>query len=234
MKGLPICQGEVWHDPHQRQWMIGLAVLAFVPTLGLVALGRGLGSPGWLDGAVVLPVAALAMLAAGLIAGRYPRLFQRLAIGALSGMLGALAYDALCMMAQGTPSGAPMPVWVGFRLPGGADLATLGASYLHHWVATAALWGMAFSLVAGKARWGYGLAYGLAIALVALGIAWTFAPGPWWLPELTWAAIGSLVVGHAIFGALLGFFNEQFQPETRSAGKIIFLRDYQTRVRERR
>jgi uncharacterized membrane protein SpoIIM required for sporulation len=102
------------------------------------------------------------------------------------------------------------------------------------WVVLGALWGLTYALVAGKAHWTWGVLYGLGMGGLALLGTW-FAPhGLLLLPSLTLTGVAGWLAGAALYGAVLGALNEALQPDVHHGGKIIFLRDYQARVGQRK
>lgn len=228
MRGLPLGQGEVWHDPDQRKLLIGIAILAFLPFLGLLLVGTGLFPLRWYFGWVAAPTLLLIAIGAYHARGRYRMLSRRIAVGLAAGWLGAITYDVLFgFWTLFTHAGHP--VWTGF-VP---DVLPGWVGYFNHWLATAALWGLAYGLVAGKARWYYGLAFSLGLWAVVSVVALVL-PEPWvLLPSRSLATFGWLLAAHLVYGAVLGGFNEALSPDARRSAKIIFLRDYQARVKER-
>lgn len=228
MRGLPVGQGEVWHDDEQRRLLIGLAAAAFLPLLGLVLMGSGIFSLAWYYGWVVAPTLGLVAVGAAYARKRHRQLFRRIGVGLGAGVFGVLAYDVAHALWVSVYGGA-YPVWAGF-VP---EAVPAWAAFFNHWVVAGALWGMAYTLLAGKARWYYGVAYGIGLwALV--GLVALVAPQPGMLlSAVSWDAFASLLVGHMIFGTVLGLLSDALVPDARRSAKIIFLRDYQSRVKER-
>lgn len=229
MRGLPIGEGEVWQDSTMRLALLVLTAAAFLPLVALFGPAFGLVSVKSYEVTLVLPVLALVVVIGVVAARRHPPLFRRMLAGLWAGVLGVVVYDLLYMLAAAggyTPS--LVPLWTGV---GGGE--SLLGSLFHHWVTFGALWGMAYGLVAGKARWTYGALFGLAMwANVATFALFVPFGGPF-VPGATATAMAIMLLGFCLFGAVLGLVNQRLQPEERPRGKIIFLRDYQ-RVRNRK
>lgn len=229
MRGLPIGEGEVWQDSTMRLGLLVLTALAFLPLFALFGPALGLVSVETYELALVLPV-LVAVVATGVVAAwRYPPLLKRMLAGLWAGVLGVVVYDLAYMVAAAAGyTQSLVPLWTGV---GGSESA-LGGLF-HHWVTFGALWGMAYGLVAGKARWFYGAIFGLALwANVATFALFVPFGGPF-VPGATATAMAILLAGFCLFGAVVGLVNQRLQPEERPRGKIVFLRDYQ-RVRNRR
>jgi hypothetical protein len=236
MRGLPIGHGEVWHDPEQRRMLIGMAALAMVPFLGLMLPGWGLTSFDGYFAWLAAPAIGLLTALAAFSWQRYPVLFKRLGIGAIAGLMGALAYDTIRIVGEGFgwfSAGSALGLQVM-----GAGLTpswqAMAENTFIRWVVLGALWGLAYGLVAGKASWAYGVATGLWLGGVTLLASWIAPNGSLFGPAMTIVGTVSWLVGAGIFGAVMGGLNEALQPDTRFSGKIIFLRDYQTRVHQRK
>lgn len=236
MRGLPIGHGEVWHEPEQRRTLIAMAALAMLPFVALAL-------PGWGWVSFDTYIAWLAAPALGLLTAlgafswqRYPALFKRVAIGLVAGLLGMLAYDTVRIVGEGfgwfsAGSALGMQVLGSGQPPSWEALAQ---NTFIRWVVMGAMWGLAYALVAGKAQWAYGLGFGLALGTLTLAAA-SLAPfGSALLPPLTMAGVAGWLGGAAFFGAALGLLNEALQPDVRYGGKIIFLRDYQAKVHQRK
>lgn len=232
MRGWRIARGEVWHDPAQRRSMLMLVVLGFVPMAGLMLQGGHWITPSSFFNWVLWPSLAAIGAAAAFMHRRHPRLVQRLGVGLLSGWLAAMACDMLQLLAlsQGL-TGTPHPVWPGLIVSAGLP-GSLIAGYTCHWIATGALWGMAYGLLWGKTRWTFGPLFACAL----WGVSGFFAlvlPGPL-IPHVTPGALFAMLISLVAYGVVLGALNEALQPEPIGKGKIIFLRDYQARVKQRK
>ncbi|MFP5501911.1 MAG: hypothetical protein ACLGIN_05425 [Candidatus Sericytochromatia bacterium] len=233
MRGLPIGEGQVWRDPAMRRWLVLLAAVAMAPFFALLLPATGLMGYGTYDAWIVAP--ALGMIAAGawITYRRHRPLFHRLAVGFGAGWASVLAYDLFHLLIAADGSfGAGLPVWSGV-----GRFASEGAwipAYFHHWITMGALWGAAYALVAGKARWLWGVVFGLAMWANAVTFSLFLPFGGPFVPGAGPAAMTMLLIGTLIFGTVLGLLNARFQPVDRYHGKIVFLRDYQARVRSRR
>lgn len=233
LRGLPIGLGEAWRDTRQRSWLLALAVLALLPFAGLLAAAWNWTSLGRAYAWVVTPGLGALTVGVTVAAQRYAGLRRRLFVGFVAGWIGALAVDGLHALQGFLSPGVGPVVWSGLYA-GSHDPAWWLAGYFNQWFLTGALWGTAYGLLAGKARWGYGLLFSALFWSVG-ALAAAFAPAGWvLLPRPTWPLLIGLLGAHAVYGAVLGTLNERWQAEPYHGAKIIFLRDYQARVRERR
>lgn len=228
LPGLPIGRGEVWRQPAARALLLGLAACGLLPLAGLATVSAGVVAPASYVTGAVLP--AIAMVSAGfaLAALRQRHLLVRAAVGLTAGWFGVLTYDALIALLQAFgPGRGPALVWAGIELaPGHGTLGTALPAYAHHWLATGALWGMAYALVAGKAHWAWGMVYGAALWVTVLAMALVLPQGSAVVAAVDGGRASLLLVGHLMFGAVLGFVNMKVQPEQPLNAKIVFLRDY--------
>lgn len=230
VKGLPIGQGELWHDPLLRALTFTLAWMAIAPAVGWALPALGQLSADQYQAWVEPPL--LGFLAATCIFGamRSRVLASRICVGIVVGLVGGLAYDMALAIARTLAPGVQFPL-AGSGITGGV-LDGAWAAHAAHWLGAAVAWTLAYAVVAGKARWYYGLAWsGLIWALVAAMTV--LLPQGSQVCAPTSVALGALLGVHLAFGAVLGALNELLQPETRGQGKIIFLRDYMARVKER-
>lgn len=235
MRMLSIGEGEVWHDPAQRRLLLGLAALAFVPFMGLLLPATGMISYSVYHALLAMPVLTLVAAAIGFSFRRYPQLFRRILVGLGTGLLAVVAYDALYLtgMALGWLHQGH-PTWSGLGTTTGDGLWGLVKVYFYQGVLTGALWGMAYGLFLGKVRWTFGLIFGVALWSAAVTFA-LFVPfgGPF-VPGMTPGASLALLAAYVVYGSILGVLNERWQRDLRSNGKIIFLREYQARVSNRK
>lgn len=236
MRGLPIGHGEVWHDPDQRRLLIGLATLSLLPFCALALPGWGWTSFDTYVAWVAAPLLGVIAAVAAFSTQRYPSLAKRIAIGLCAGLLGALTYDTVRIVGEsfgwfsaGTALGMQL---MGTGTP--PNLAAMAENTFLRWVVMGALWGLAYALVAGKAHWAWGLFYGLSMGTAFLAAAFMAPHGAMLLPPLTLAGVAGWLAGTALYGAVLGALNQALQPDVRFGGKIIFLRDYQARVGQRK
>ena len=167
---------------------------------------------------------------------RYPALAKRIAIGLCVGLLGALTYDTVRIMGEGFgwfSAGTALGMQV---LGNGAtpDWGSMAQNTFLRWGVMGALWGLAYALVAGKAHWGWGVGYGLAMGTITLAAAWLAPHGALLLQAPSLAGVAGWFAGAAIYGVVLGALNEALQPDTCRNAKIIFLRDYQARGGQRK
>lgn len=235
MRMLSIGEGEVWHDPSQRRLLLALSVLAFVPFVGLLLPASGLVSSSAYHALLALPVLTLVAAAIGFTFRRYPQLFRRMWVGLGTGLLAVLCYDAFYL--AGLNLGwlhQSHPTWSGLGLTPMDGGWSLLKAYFYQGILTGALWGMAYGLFFGKVRWTMGLLFGVALWSAAITFA-LFVPfgGPF-VPGMTPGASLALLAAYAVYGTVLGILNERWQRDLRSNGKIIFLREYQARVSNRK
>ncbi len=228
LPGLPIGRGEVWRQPAARTLLLALAAFGLLPLAGLATVAAGVVSPANYVAGAVLPAIALVTGGFAIAAFRQHHLLVRAAVGMTAGWLGVLSYDALIALLQAIgPGHGPALVWAGVELPPGTHaLDVLLPTYAHHWLATGALWGMTYALVAGKAHWGWGLVYGAALWVTVLAMALVLPLGSAVIAALDFGRAALLLAGHLTFGAVLGAANMVLQPLPPLNAKIVFLRDY--------
>lgn len=223
VKGLPIGQGEVWHDRPQRMLALALATAALLPLAAWILPGLGLIGPARY-GTLELPLLGLVGMLAAVAVLRRRALALRVGIGLAVGLVGASCYDLLLLLGRQLAPGLGLPL-------AGMDAARWGVN-VYHLLGTAAVWGLAYAVVAGKARWYFGVAWGVILWASVAFMAAVLPQGAVILPA-TLPVLGALLLVHGLYGAAIGGLNEVLQPEPRGQGKIIFLRDYQQKVRQR-
>jgi hypothetical protein len=212
MRGFPIGKGEVWHDERQKRWLLIFVIAAFMPALGLFLFAMGLIPQSWRANWLLGPSSVFLSLGVAFCAlKRWKNMFKRLVVGLGAGLSGGLAAGTSHWLISQfflAPASAPL------QLPGSIFLVAL---------TTSALWGAAYALVAGPARWYYGTAYG---ALLWLTVALS-AGLPWMQLPPAWGAAGQLgPILALLYGTTLGLLNSRFQPALFANAKIVFLRDY--------
>lgn len=228
LPGLPIGRGEVWRHPGARALLLALAAFGLLPLAGLATVAVGAVAPTSYVTGAVLPAIALVSGGLAIAACRQRHLLVRAGVGMAAGWLGVLAYDALIALLQAVgPGRGPALLWAGLELPPGtASLGIVLPAYAHHWLATGALWGMTYALVAGKAHWAWGVVYGAALWVTVLAMALLLPHGTAVVASLGFGRAALLLAGHLTFGAVLGALNMALQPVPPLNGKIVFLRDY--------
>jgi len=224
VKGLPIGQGEVWHDRPQRWLALSLAVAALLPLLAWPLAGAGVLSPDRFGATVELPLLGLVAAIALFAVLRRRALAVRVGIGLVVGLVGASCYDLILLLGRQVAPGLALPL-------AGSDATSWGVN-VHHLLGTAAVWALAYAVIAGKARWYYGVAYAMLL-WVAIALMATVLPAGTAILPATPLVLGALFGAHVLYGLAIGGLNELLQPEARGQGKIIFLRDYQQKVRQR-
>lgn len=144
-------------------------------------------------------------------AGRTDRrlLYNRLLVGGAAGAVGLVAYDLIRLAVQDLlPVG--FDAFYSLRVfgtlmtgrPIGSD-AALAAGWAYH-ISNGITFGVIYALLAGPARWWWGLAWGsiLEIGMIAVYPAV-------FLPSVTRGFLLVSVVGHAVFGAIVGLLCQQ-------------------------
>ena len=200
--------------------------------LGCTAAGVGaflldvagiVGMP-WTLSFVSLP-ALVVVLAIGVWARRVARepFFNRLAVGVVAGFVATLAYDGVRWAIQET---APLD-YDGFRSisifgslilgkPETAVDARIAGWTYHFWNGVS--FGVMYALVAGAARWYWGLAWGMALEMMMIGIY----PVAFAIQRSDPAFLAISMTGHAAYGATLGLLAGRwcrpvFAPARRAA-----------------
>jgi hypothetical protein len=224
VKGLPIGQGEVWHDRPQRILALTLAAAAMLPLVAWILPAMGWLAPGRFGAALELPLLGLVAAIATLAVLRRRALAVRVGIGLVVGLVGASCYDLVLLLGRQLAQGLALPL-------AGADATSWGVN-VHHLLGTAAAWGLAYAVVAGKARWYFGVAWAAMVWAAIAAMAAGLPQGAAILPA-TPMVLAVLLGAHVLYGAAIGGLNQVLQPEPRGQGKIIFLRDYQQKVKQR-
>lgn len=151
------------------------------------------------------------LLAIGVHAGRTSRglLFNRLVVGAAAGLIGLLAYDGVRLLAQ-----LVLPFeFNGFRtmelfgtymtgLPG-THPGAVAAGWGYH-ITNGLTFAIAYAVVAGPARWWWGLAWGTVLEVAMLVVY----PAIFQI-ETVAGFVTISVVGHVAYGAALGIWCER-------------------------
>lgn len=141
---------------------------------------------------------------------RYPRLFNRIVWGLVAGLVATVGLELIRL--PGVLGGAfpgDMPAMFGQMISGQQGATALLAGYSYHFL-NGATFALMYTLLFGKARWYWGVAWGLffefgmMISPPVLMAAGAFGVRGFW-PELfvvTFAA-------HVIFGAIFGLLAER-------------------------
>ena len=156
---------------------------------------------------VTLP-GMLLLIALTVWAGRNDRalLFNRLAVGTVAGCVGLVAYDVTRFVVQNVlPVGfnafVSLPAYGSLMTGKPLDSGTaLAAGWAYH-ISNGLTFGVIYSILAGPARWWWGLAWG---GLLELGMVIVFPS------ILRPSSIGGFllvnVLGHGAFGAAVGLW----------------------------
>jgi len=166
----------------------------------------------WTISFVSLP-ALVVVVAIGVWAQRVARqpFFNRLAVGVIAGFIATLAYDGVRLAIQET---APLD-YDGFRSinifgslilskPETALDARIAGWTYHFWNGVS--FGVMYALVAGPARWYWGLAWGMALEMMMIGIY----PVAFAIQRSDPAFLAISMTGHAAYGAVLGLLCERW------------------------
>jgi len=166
----------------------------------------------WTISFVSLPALVL-VIAIAVWARRVARrpFFNRLVVGLVAGLIATLAYDGVRWAIQET---APLD-YDGFRSinifgslilskPETALDARIAGWTYHFWNGVS--FGVMYALVAGPARWYWGLAWGLALELMMISIY----PVAFAIQRSDPAFLAISMTGHAAYGAVLGLLAERW------------------------
>ena len=166
----------------------------------------------WTLSFVSLP-ALVAVIAIAVWARRVARepFFNRLVVGLVAGIIATLAYDAVRWAIQET---APLD-YDGFRSinifgslilsrPESAVSARVAGWTYHFWNGVS--FGVMYALVAGPARWYWGLAWGMSLELMMISIY----PVAFAIQRSDPAFLAISMTGHAAYGAVLGLLCERW------------------------
>ena len=200
------------------EWLTDPALTLLV--LGCTAAGigaflldvAGIVAMPWTLSFVSLP-ALVVVVAIGVWAQRVARqpFFNRLAVGVIAGFIATLAYDGVRLAIQET---APLD-YDGFRSisifgslilskPETALDARIAGWTYHFWNGIS--FGVMYALVAGPARWYWGLAWGMALEMMMIGIY----PVAFAIKRSDPAFLAISMTGHAAYGAVLGLTAERW------------------------
>ena len=200
------------------EWLTDPALTLLV--LGCTAAGigaflldvAGIVAMPWTISFVSLP-ALVVVVAIGVWAQRVARqpFFNRLAVGVIAGFIATLAYDGVRWAIQET---APLD-YDGFRSisifgslilskPETALDARIAGRTYHFWNGIS--FGVMYALVAGPARWYWGLAWGMALEMMMIGIY----PVAFAIQRSDPAFLAISMTGHAAYGAVLGLLAERW------------------------
>jgi hypothetical protein len=160
----------------------------------------------WTMSFVSLP-ALVVVLALAVWAQRVDRqpFLERLVVGATAGLIATLAYDGVRWVIQET---APLD-YDGFRAinifgslildrPATDPEARVAGWVYHFWNGVS--FGVMYALVAGNARWYWGLGWGMALEMAMIGVY----PFAFSIQRSDPAFLAISLTGHAAYGATLG------------------------------
>jgi hypothetical protein len=153
----------------------------------------------------------VAIVALTVWSGRTRRdlLFNRLAVGSSGAALGLLAYDAVRWLAQNAlpvdfDAFASYPIF-GHLMTGRPrdDTIALVAGLAYH-VTNGWTFGIIYTLLAGPARWWWGLVWGGALETAMMVVYPSLLH-----PRSVSSFVMVSVIGHAVFGAVVGITSER-------------------------
>jgi hypothetical protein len=161
----------------------------------------------------VLVPAVVVLIGIWLYASRnYPRLANRIAAGAAAGFVGSLGLDAVRLI--GVSLGAfpgDMPSMMGSMIVGDMSGTAQIVGYVYHLGINGATFGVMYALLAGRAHWMWGLAWGLFFELGMMTLppvpmmAGPFGIFGFW-PRLLVASF----LAHVAFGVILGVLAQRW------------------------
>ena len=200
------------------EWLTDPALTILVLSCTAAGIGAflldvaGIVAMPWTISFVSLP-ALVVVVAIGVWAQRVARqpFFNRLAVGVIAGFIATLAYDGVRLAIQET---APLD-YDGFRSinifgslilskPETALDARIAGWTYHFWNGIS--FGVMYALVAGPARWYWGLAWGMALEMMMIGIY----PVAFAIQRSDPAFLAISMTGHAAYGAVLGLLAERW------------------------
>lgn len=182
-------------------------------TLGALSVGGAallLNAAGWVSFQFVIafagPGAIIVLLTAAAQArGEDGVLVQRLGVGLLGGLAGTAAYDLVragMLVTHIFGNSAFMAIPIFGSLMTGQPVsapAAITAGWIYHVWNGIAFAGM-YAIAAGRASWGYGVLFGMALEALYMGV----------IPPLARVSadpgfVAMSVAGHAVYGAVVGF-----------------------------
>lgn len=150
-------------------------------------------------------------------AGRTRRdlLFNRLTVGAIGGVLGLVGYDVVRWLIQVTipvhfDAFAAFPTF-GHLMTGRPrdDGIALAAGWAYH-VTNGLTFGIIYALIAGPARWWWGLLWGASLE-AAMMVVYPSLVRPQAMSDFVIVS----VIGHGVFGAIVGLTCERWSRSAR-------------------
>lgn len=145
--------------------------------------------------------------------GNYPRLANRIAAGAAASFIASLGLDVVRLI--GVSMGAfpgDMPTMIGQMIVGrmSPDMGVRLAGYTYH-LLNGMTFGIMYAILAGRAHWGWGLAWGLFFELGMM----TLPPvpmmaGPFGIHGFWPGLFLATLVAHVVYGVILGVLAERW------------------------
>ncbi len=151
--------------------------------------------------------ALVAVLGIGVWAQRVDRqpFLNRLVAGAVAGLIGTFVYDAVRIGAQATTlfdynAFKAIHIFGSLILdrPDTALEARIAGWTYHFWNGIS--FGVIYALIAGRARWYWGLAWGMMLEVIMIGVY----PVAFSVQRTDPAFLSISLIGHAAYGAVLG------------------------------
>ncbi|MEX0802526.1 MAG: hypothetical protein WD688_04315 [Candidatus Binatia bacterium] len=163
---------------------------------------------------VLVPAIIILGVIWGYASANYPRLSNRIDAGLAAGFIASLGLDVFRLI--GVALGAfpgDMPTMFGKTITGQMEIGpgVLLAGYTYHLLLNGTTFGMMYTLLAGKAHWLWGLAWGLFFELGMMVLppvpmmAGPFGIHGFW-PSLFIASL----IAHVVFGVILGLLAQRW------------------------
>ncbi|MBI1743016.1 hypothetical protein HYR54_08105 [Candidatus Acetothermia bacterium] len=150
---------------------------------------------------------------------QFPRLFNRIWAGLAAGFVASFALDAIRYPVGVGMETLPgdLPTMFGMMITGTmpATAGVIFIGYVYHFL-NGASFGLIYTLIAGKVKWYWGLAWGLIVELLmmttppmlVMGVGPFGINPPWW-PKLFLTTLAA----HVAFGVILGLLAQRWVKE---------------------
>lgn len=170
---------------------------------------------------------ALAVLVAVWLyaSGNYPRLANRIAAGAAASFAASLGLDVVRLI--GVSMGAfpgDMPTMIGQMIVGrmSPDAGVRLAGYTYHLLLNGTTFGIMYTVLAGKAHWGWGLAWGLFFELGMMTLPpVAMMAGPFGIHGFWPALFIASFVAHVVYGVILGVLAQRWVRDRGTIASVL-------------